>query len=307
MRMKRRLVGIVITLLFVGGILIGGNVNAEQEVIFKNAEKNYSSLVPITVLSAGDSGEELSYYYSVSGFNQGPGDYVVNEDGSVVILDTIGSKLVYCDGNSITKKITLNENEKYLEIRQMEDAYYLEAESGQVVLVDKNGAISIIEEELASDFFYETGITNENAKKLLSLVEKENVDSDIIGVDLEGNFYTVEYEYIPDNTFIMFETSIHKYSADGNELGYAIYDIEDNVSFPRKPIKIDEDGNIYIMLCEPEQVAIYEVKLGNGDKSTLLEKVEAYEKELQLKKLDMQETQAHIALPVLLIQDIKSF
>lgn len=279
--MQKKMLNIALIIVLLVNIMI---VKNPEHINAKNNydEERYSSLNPISVIEVGYNENEVCYYYSEMGFNEGPSDYIVNDDETVVILDTVGSKILFCEGNQVLNTVLLDKNEKWIEISKLDEEYYLASESGIVIRVNNNYEICVVNDELSEDLFFESGASSEQIKQYVSLVEKEYVDTYFIGIDKYGNFYTEEYKNVKDSSFIIMENSIHKYDQYGNEIGYAIYSTEDNVSFLRKPIKIDEEGNIYLMLCEKEQIGIYRVQLGTDDKSTLLDKVQEYQNEMEL-------------------------
>ncbi len=279
--MQKKLLHVLLVVVVLISILLIGNsvsINAENHY----NERKFSILNPVSIINTGDDTCDVWYYYSEMGFNEGPNDYIVNSDESVVILDTVGSKILFCKNNYVFKTVLLDSTEKWLEIEKNDDGlYYVESESGLVIKINENYEICRVEETLQNDFFYESGVDSEQIKQLLELVKKEDVDIYFVGIDKYGNFYTEEYKNISNSSFIILENSIHKYDKTGKEIGYAIYNTEDNVSYPRKPIKIDENGNIYIMLCEQGYVGIYNVKLGTDDESTLLKKAIEYDKKIE--------------------------
>lgn len=132
-----------------------------------------------------------------------------------------------------------------------------------------------------ADFAKENVVIKKIADKgVLELISRENKYVNLLRCNDDG-FYTYEQSYKPDSSIIWFEDSVCKYNYDGELIGYAIYDTDECVTFPNRPVNVDTDGNIYVMLCKKEQVVIYKVILGSDDISHLEEKLKEREMEYQ--------------------------
>lgn len=242
--------------------------NNKSIIVEDSLKEDLSMMIPVAAIPVGE-GQYIEYCYSKEGFNQGPTDFAVSGDGSISILDSNRQQLIVYDNSTYSRSILLDKVDNPSELIMTNEAVAVKDTCGQVYEVSENGYTNKI--KLAECFN-----VNDDFDTLFNLIDTDNKFVDIIKIDEDGSFYTLEFEYVPDISYILLEKSIHKYDANGNEVGYAIYDTEDCVAYLDEPVKIDDDGNIYLMLCKEEQIMVYQVVLGTGDVSTLNERKEIF-------------------------------
>ncbi|MEG1502513.1 MAG: hypothetical protein RR370_03890, partial [Synergistaceae bacterium] len=94
-------------------------------------------------------------------------------------------------------------------------------------------------------------------------VELSDSFIEIAGIDKDGNLYLVVKEYVPNTCVFLSELSIRKYDLNGNLLGCALIDQSEWSAFPRRCVKVDSNGDIFILVCDFGRVAVQKVTLGN--------------------------------------------
>lgn len=151
-----------------------------------------------------------------------------------------------------------------VEVEENVATYVSEYEASDFITLNfaKSDSAGFVIEDSYSD---EHGLDLDNSNKYVSA----------IGDDSSGNTYLLVKEYVELNGKIALETSIQKYSSNGEELGYAIINQDDWVIYPSKYVFVTEEGKVYLLSCKSDKTTVSEVVLGTSDKSKLSEMVES--------------------------------
>ncbi len=226
-------------------------------------------------------------------YGVGPIDYFITEKGEVAVLDTDGRSLLIYKGNEKVNK-TFVQVEKAQMMCNI-DGQYKVYRNGKLWNFDINkyGNFVLYDDCVLEDNGQLGLPSDSEVRSILSLLNKEDTKIQVLKIDRNGDFYTLECAINKDIYPFIVEKSIRKYDSKGNELGYAIYDdstdvdsldtamaaMEYNTWYDRldgnnPPVRIDDDGNIYLMRCYENEVVVYNVTLGTADESALEERGE---------------------------------
>ena len=230
----------------------------------------------------------------------GPKDYLALGDDRFVIYDRGGEQVVWVthQGNKFYSVEGLNVEGLYNDgedvlLKCSDDNYFPIKEDGTISKSAKKG-VKI--NSIATD-------------ELEKMVQGDDRYVSVIRVDNEGNFYTHEEVFLPEYNVAYFEHRICKYDKDGKLLGYSLYYPDDFVAEPDHPVIVLEDGSIYRMVCEKNEIKIYKVTLGTADYYRLKSKVEAYMEKMLLEDENLPRVEytitgyTHEALRDVLIRD----
>ena len=218
----------------------------------------YSTLTEYITLKVAE-GEYINEY---RGEYPRPYSFIVLPDCRVVIHDRVGYQLLLCDLDGNIEKIELPAIMR--KIWCEENIIYMYDTNEKVYYVNEYNFVDMIEgKEIPRNSY------GELQEKMYD--EEIHFSLDILKVEDDGTFYTEEIT--KDSEYV-----IQKYDSEGNKLEYAYIDKEDCVAYPMESIYIDNNSNIWIMLCKRDHIGIYLVTLGNADVS-IAEKVDdMYEK-----------------------------
>ena len=276
MKIKIQKLLAIFTVVSVIGI-VGCNKNIdksseiEQE---KNIVEGNSSHSLITKISAGtDNGtgvfSENTVHYKLVGENYyiGPKDYLVISDDEIVIYDRGGEQVIFSNNGS-------DNNFYSVEGLGVEGLHYdgedilLRCNDGHFYPISNDGKISTSPKANIK-------IQTIDVSALEEIVQGKNKYVSVLRVDEEGNFYTHEELFLYGYDVQYFEHRICKYDKYGGLIGCAIYYPDDMVAEPDKTVVVTENGSIYRMLCEKNEVKILKVTLGTEDTSSLRARTEA--------------------------------
>lgn len=251
------------------------NVENDTQNKFKgNVKIGISSHVLIAEIPAdidygtGEFADNIINYQRVGQvYYIGPKDYLALGEDKFVIYDRGGEQVVW---------ITPEENKFYSVDGLNVEGLYNDGED--VLLKCSDGIYFPIKEDgtISESPKKDVKINSIATDELEKMVQGDDKYVSVIRVDEDGNFYTHEEVFLPEYDVAYFEHRICKYDKDGKLLGYSLYYPDDFVAEPDHPVIVLEDGSVYRMVCEKNEIKIYKVTLGTSDYYRLESKVQAY-------------------------------
>lgn len=238
----------------------------------------------------------VTYYMDESGW-YGPESFWVNEDGKIVILDSLENRAIVMDNNqnytinlekSMTPKdIVLQNEEIYLYDSYWEEfqKYELNGKllfNGKLPLENNYfRELSIIGDTVAAVTYDGTviepiyqsqgkwnidNILEKNCAKEKAYKESYDI-TDVIAIDVNGNIYSINTRLVYDVSIMAGEISIVKTNSNGQKVGEYIINSEEFVYFPEHFVRVLNNGEVYIMIPTSNALKIRRVELGNASKT----------------------------------------
>ncbi|MBS4537655.1 hypothetical protein GOQ27_04220 [Clostridium sp. D2Q-11] len=193
-----------------------------------------------------------------------------NEDNTIYRIDMNGN---------IDEIIKKPEQLKQYQINQLN----IDKNNNLILVYDGNKLYDIINSKIISNS--DVSVKSISPKKG-KIKTKEGIEIDVAFEELygsinihnitkEGYIYT-SVEDVADTSKILVEHTIRKYNKTGKLEGIAAIPMERYISFPNKYMNVTNNGDIYIMIIEENQVIISKVNLDKNFKSTLKQKKSEY-------------------------------
>ena len=221
--------------------------------------KKYSTITKFVELPVGD-GQYIDGYYVYTDDNRDVPrqlEYVVLDDCRVAILDRWGKQLLICDGNNNIQKLSIDTS-----------INKIWCQNGHAYLTDTaNRAYEVLGDALVESDIDKIELKDFTKEEELIWQDKENATVSIVGKSTNGDIYTYENLYLMTDSGLSLENAIRRYDSEGNIIEYAYFDSSDCVKDQDNPVHIDNNGNIWLMLCKGNSINVYLVTLGNADES----------------------------------------
>lgn len=221
--------------------------------------KKYSTITKFVELPVGEGQYIEEYKFYTDDLREIPRqlEYVVLDDCRVAILDRWGEQLLICDSNNNIQKISVDTS--------IENIW---CKNGQLYLADgENIVYEVIGDTLVKNDNEREDIKDFTKEEELIWQDKEKSTLSVIGKSTNGDIYTYENIYMITDAGLAVENAIRRYDSAGNILEYAYFDSSDCAREEEDPVYIDNNGNIWLMLCKHNSINIYLVTLGNADES----------------------------------------
>lgn len=221
--------------------------------------KKYSTITKFVELPVGDGQYIDGYNVLTDDSRDVPRqlEYVVLDDCRVAILDRWGKQLLICDSNNNIQKLSVDTS--------INKIY---CQNGQVYLTDTdNKAYEVLGDILVNSDTVKIDQKDFTNEEELIWQDKENATVSVVGKSTSGDIYTYENLYLMTDAGLSLENAIRRYDSQGNIIEYAYFDSADCVREQENPVYIDNNGNIWLMLCKGDSIIVYLVTLGNADES----------------------------------------
>ena len=181
-------------------------------------------------------------------------------NGVVYVLDRVGNALYVINGtHQKARKLSMPKNMEAMHVEELfyfDEKLILTAEKEYKTYnyaVVENGLVSIplmcyVDLKLDNDVV--TIVLGNKTWKL----NITNSFVQIAGVDKAGNINLLVLELVPNSSIVAFETTIRKYSPEGELLGCAVIDDSNNVSNPIRAAKTNSKGEFITLHCQANSV-----------------------------------------------------
>lgn len=192
--------------------------------------------------------------------------FIVLDDCRIVALDTSNERLFICGADNSVRKVDIG--------RDIDKVW---SDKGRLYIGDSSDNVYEVVEnklEVIHDVTYvEKDFSSEEA---LVWKDKENTTVKVVGTTANGDIYTHEVWDIPTDSTPVSEDVIRRYDSKGNVIEYAYFDTFD-CEYMENVLHLDNNGNVWLMLCKDETLEFYLVTLGNADESIAKVREEMWE------------------------------
>lgn len=284
-----------------------GRENSGYEDVFYVLDKSYAEFTPITPYIPYGRGEgELWTEEGDESEPLGPEDFFVEGD-RVFILDSANNMIKIFDGEGFIRGIEVPGGYAYAFAKFGERIYVLDYTLNRIYEIDSEtgetlGRVPFPEGidkldilQMTSDgehvwlWDYDYVMHDLFSGETKSLIQIHravqgtvwrteqmkrdrffiNVFIYFLGTDDDGSPYFTVWDPLWDVPVVLGETTLHKYSAEGDLIGIAGLPVEDYVWNGRRSMMLAPDGSIYHIVFEKEGARVYLVKLGTEYESRM--------------------------------------
>ena len=261
-----------VTVFFAAIIAVGiyGGIKAKEYIAFMEEKVAMKELAKGDVDAPEYTESEWKKYSTFTKYVEIPTDavkmaskelntelkYIVLDDCRVVLLDTYHERIFICGADNNVRKVEVGS-----------DIDKVWSDKGRLYIGDSSDNVyEVVENKL--EVVHEVTYVEKDFSSEETLVwkDKDNTTVKVVGTTANGDIYTREIWDLSTESTELFEDVIRRYDSKGNVIEYAYFDTYD-YEYMENMLYLDNNGNIWLMLCDDETIQFYLVTLGNADES----------------------------------------